>query len=244
MLITSRQNERIKKIKSLSEKDNRYLQNLYVAEGLKTVREAIFNGMPVKTLVVTEKHVGEFNEIFAGEILTVTDSVYKSVSDEVNPEGVMAVIEMPATSVKQPVSERCLLLDGIKDPGNAGTIIRTAVAAGYKDLYLCDCVDPFNLKVVRASMSGIYFVNLHIGGFDEIKRALSGYEIICADMDGEDVFSFKKADKFCLVVGSESKGIRKEVYDASSSTVRIPMEKNMESLNAGVSASILMYLLK
>lgn len=244
MLISSRQNEKIKNIKSLSDKNRRYLQGVYVAEGLKTVREAIFNSVPIKTLVVTEARVCEFEKIFDGEIITVTDGVFDSITGEVSPEGVLAVAEMPRVDVRKPSGKRCLLLDGIKDPGNMGTIVRTAVASGYNDLYLLDCVDPFNRKAVRASMSGIYFVNLHIGGLEEIKSALNGYNVICADMDGEDVFSFEKKEKFCLVVGSEAKGIRKEVYDFSDYTVKIPMEKNMESLNAGVSASILMYLLK
>ena len=242
MLISSRQNEKIKFIKSLFRKETRSAKRLFVVEGFKTVREAISHNIPITTLVITQKWQDKFDESI--ETLLVTDSVFESLSNEVSPEGVLAVVKMPDTSVIPPKSEKCLLLDGVSDPGIMGTIIRTATAAGYKDIYLRGCVEPFNPKVVRSSMSGIYFVNLHIGTFDEIKVALQGIPLIGADMDGTNVFDFKSPKAFCLAVGSESHGISPQTEELAQYKVSIPMEKEMESLNAGVSASILMYLLK
>lgn len=246
MPITSRQNEKIKEIKSLFRKDSRADLKLYVAEGSKTVREAILSNQPIKRIAVKEKFYGEFVGIADDktEVLSVTDSVFESITGEVSPEGVLAVIEMPNTAVKKPVGNRCLLLDGISDPGNLGTILRTAAAAGYKDIYLSGCVDPFNPKVIRSSMSGIYFVRLNIGSLEEVFGAIEGYDLISADMSGKNVFDFEKRDKICLAIGSEAQGLSETVRKKSDYTVSIPMEKEMESLNAGVSAGILMYLLK
>lgn len=242
MLISSRQNEKIKRIKSLSRKGNRYEEKCYVAEGLKPVREAISHNAGVLTVLgipemIEKLPLGEW------EIITCTPDVYESVSDEMNPEGVLAVIAMPDTSVKKPNGAHCIFLDGLADPGNVGTIIRTAAAAGYRDVYMSDCADPFNLKTVRSSMSGIFFVNLNVGSREEIIQTLD-MPIISADMDGEDVFSFVAPARFCLAVGSEAEGLSRAVREASRFTVKIPMEKDTESLNVGVSAGILMYILR
>ena len=136
---------------------------------------------------------------------------------------------------------RCLLLDGVRDPGNLGTIIRTAAAAGYKRIYLKDCADPFNPKTVRASMSGVFGVTLCSVG-EDFSRYL-GVPVYAADMGGENVFHTEKKD-VCIALGGEANGLSPEVRAAAEKIVSVPMEAGSESLNVAVAAGILMYALK
>lgn len=239
MLITSVSNEKIKKIKSLLQKKYRDESGEYVAEGVKPVTEAIRTNREVLLLVGTQDALSRLPKTDL-PVLCVTESVYKSISSEVNPEGVLAVIKMPTLCPEFP-NGKCLLLDGLKDPGNIGTIIRTAAAAGYNDIYLLDTADPFNPKTVRASMSGIFFVNL----YRVTKENFTSYlkNIIVTDMCGENIFNVNLSGDFCLAIGSESQGISKEVENVAFKKVSIPMQPCSESLNAGVAAGIAMYVL-
>ncbi len=238
MVITSRSNPLVKSILSLRDKKARRERGEYIAEGIKQIREAAACGCAFSCIVYAESFSGE--RFFPDLAQVVSDSVFEKLSEEVTPQGVLAVIRMPDVSVRAPRG-KCLLLDGVSDPGNVGTILRTANAAGYEDVYLLSCADPFSSKCVRASMSGIFFVRLHIGAKEQIFRALEGVPMLCADMDGENVFRFRPPEKFCLVIGNEANGVSESVRQACSATVRIPMRESCESLNAGVSAGILMY---
>lgn len=238
MVISSRTNPTIKEIAKLNDKKYRKEYGLYLVEGVKPVNECITAGCTVKTIVCTE----ELSENYPRAIV-VTQSVFSVISSEKTPQGVLAVVEIPSTAVKR-AQNSCILLDNVQDPGNLGTIIRTANAAGYKDVYLINCVDPYSPKAVRASMSGIFFVNIYIGSREEALEALGGVKLVCADMDGESVFSFNPPDKFCLCIGNEGNGISDEVMRAADYKISIPMNATCESLNAAVSAGIAMYQLK
>ena len=238
MLITSRNNPFVRRVFSLREKKYRREYGEYFVEGVKQVREAFAGGAEVREVVAAESYSGE---IFSEEKLTrVSDSVFEKLSDEPSPQGILAVLALPETEAAPPAG-RSLLLDGIADPGNLGTILRTANAAGYEDIYLRACADPFAPRCVRAAMSGVFFVRLHTGTDAQLSAVLSGVPLICADMEGEDVFSFSAPEKFCLVIGNEGSGVTQEVRAACSYTVRIPMPESCESLTAAVSAGILMY---
>lgn len=238
MVITSRSNPLVRRILALRDKKVRRTEQEYIVEGVKQVREAAAAGCRFSLLVYAESFTGE--KFFPELSQTVSDGVFEKLSEEVTPQGVLAVLKIPAYSVCAPRGN-CLLLDGVSDPGNVGTILRTANAAGYEDVYLASCADPFSSKCVRASMSGIFFLRLHIGEREEILRALSGIPLLCADMDGENVFTFRAPDTFCLVIGNEANGVSDQVRQACGHTVKIPMRESCESLNAGVSAGILMY---
>ena len=133
-----------------------------------------------------------------------------------------------------------LFLDGISDPGNLGTMIRTAVAAGFCEIYLADCADPYNPKAVRASMSGIYFAALYEGSAEALLKTVD-IPLIAADMRGEDLFSFSPPARYAVAVGNEGRGLSDAVRARAAYTVGIPMRKEAESLNAAVSAAIMMY---
>ena len=138
-----------------------------------------------------------------------------------------------------------LFLDGVSDPGNVGAIIRSANAAGYEEIYLTrECADPYSPKSVRASMSGVFFTKLYIGEREDILNVLSGVPLIVADMHGENAFCFSAPKQFVLAIGNEANGISVATRSAAKHIVSIPMSSTQESLNAAVSAGILMYVLK
>ena len=238
-MITSRQNEFVKRVASLKDKKFRAAYGEYIIEGVKQVREAVAAGCEIAHIVVSSSYTGElFDESKAG---AVSDGVFQKISEEAAPQGILAVVRIPETALRPPRG-KCLLLDGVSDPGNLGTIIRTANAAGYEDVYLLNCADPYAPKCVRSAMSGIFFV--HVFRIAALGDLFAGVPLICADMGGEDVFSFRAPGKFALVIGNEANGVSEAVRRECAYTVRIPMRDTCESLNAGVSAGILMYELK
>ena len=197
------------------------------------------SGLEIERVFVSESYRGEADD----SAIRVSDEVFARLSDEKTPQGILCVVKIPEISLCPP-RESCLFLDGISDPGNMGAIIRTANAAGYRELYLAECTDPYSPKSVRASMSGVFFVNLYTGTRKEILSALTGVPIFAADMDGENIFSFSPPEKYVLAIGNEANGISEEVFKAAEYTIKIPMQASQESLNAAVSAGIAMYVLK
>lgn len=240
MIILSRQNPLVKELASLKEKKGRRRTGTFLVEGHKMVREAVASGMDVVRLILREDYAGETYGLPA---VRLGRDAFAAVCDEKTPQGIAAEVAIPLRSV-QPPQGRCLLLDGLQDPANVGAIIRTAVAAGYEDIYLAGCADPFSPKSVRASMSGVFFARIMQGTQEEILSAIAGMSVIAADMGGEDVFSYVAPEMFCLAVGSEGSGLSALVRSRADVTVRIPMDARTESLNAAVSAGILMYALR
>lgn len=238
MTITSRSNPKIKDILKLYDKKYRKLFNCYLVEGIKPVRECMAAGGEIIDIYCTEKLTDQFE----GATL-VTESVFSAISDEKSPQGVLAVVKLPENRLIAP-EQSCILLDCLQDPGNLGTIVRTANAAGFHDIYLIGCTDPFSPKAVRASMSGVFFTRLHSGTRDEIMDILNGVPLICAELHGDNIFDFVPPEKFCLCIGNEGSGISKEIIQKADHKIRIPMTKSCESLNAAVSAGICMYQLK
>ena len=242
MIYSSKQNQLIKKIYSLKDKKGRKEEGQYVVEGLKMVNEAIKYNQKIALIVKAESFNLELLPSSSPEII-VTNSVFSYLSDEKTPQGVLAVIELENRPLKAP-TKNALLLDGIQDPGNIGTIIRTAAAAGYQDIYLISCVDPYSPKAVRASMSGIYFVNIYKGDYNEVFDAIKNLDLIVADMNGENVFDYQVKKDYCIAVGNEANGVSQIVKDKANVVLSIPMSENVESLNAAVAISLMMYKLK
>ena len=240
MLITSKSNPVARELASLKEKKGRKQRGTFLIEGYKMVRECVKSGaLELVRLVVREDYAGETYDL---PTVLLGKDAFSAVCDEKTPQGIAAEARIPARKVEPP-RKRCLLLDGVSDPANVGAIVRTAVAAGYEELYLVDCADPYAPKSVRASMSGVLFAKLMQGSREEVLSVLEGVPLIAADMHGENVFAFAPPEKFCLCIGSEAHGLSEEVRGAANYTVKIPMDKRTESLNAAVSAGILMYTL-
>ncbi len=241
-MITSKQNALIKEIRSLSDKKFRDSLCLYVIEGVKTVKEVLHSDSIVKVVVATEKGLNALGNVNTNVEL-VSDEVFKSISSEVSPQGVIAVVYKPNFTLEKP-TKSCILLDGVSDPSNVGAIVRTAVASGYSEIYMTsDCADAYSPKAVRSSMSGVFRVKIMRGELEDILNVMN-LPIIVADMGGENVFNAHIEGDFCLVIGNEGRGVCLILKNKADRTVSIPMENEMESLNASVSAGILMYNLK
>ncbi len=236
--IVSRSNALIKKIRKLRDKKYREQFGEYVAEGKRWVSDALRicpqNVVAVLCSSDTRCEYADF---------VIEASLFAELADTENSQGVIAVMRIPTFS-HSPSGNHCLFLDRVRDPGNMGTIIRTAVAAGYTDIVLRDCVDVFNSKVIRSSMTGILSANLHFDSkLSDLKEC--GYTVVAADLQGENIFETDfAAQKVCLVIGNEANGIDPLLLQQCDKTVTIPMEDEIESLNAAVSAGILMYQLK
>ena len=241
-MISSTQNTLIKEIRSLKDKKFRDKLGVFVLEGIKPVKEAIDLNLSIREIVCTENTCSQFLSCnYKVEI--VSEQVFKSISEEVSPQGALAIVYKPSCVVEK-AKGSCLLLDGVSDPANVGAIIRTAAASGFNYVYLTPtCADAYSQKAVRSSMSGIFRVKVMRA---ELKDILSVIDLplVVADMNGQDVFNLKLNKDVCLIIGNEANGVSDFLKEKAELTVKIPMQNGVESLNAAVSAGILMYALK
>lgn len=240
MIIVSKNNPQVKDLAALKEKKFRTIRGEFLVEGEKMVRECAASGQEVRLIVVREDYAGE---TYGYPVLTLGKDAFASVCDEKTPQGIAAVVLIPKTELCPPKNP-CILLDGVSDPANVGAVIRTAIAAGYEEIYAIDCADPYSPKSVRASMSGVFFAKLMRGTRAEVLGVLDGVPLIAADMFGENAFTFEPPERFALCIGNEGNGLSDEVFRRAAYTVKIPMGAHTESLNAAVSAGILMYQFK
>lgn len=240
MVILSKNNPAVKSFSALKEKKFREQSGTFLVEGAKMVRECAASGLNILRIAVREDYSGD---TFGKEPLVLGEDAFRAICDEKTPQGVAAEVEIPVYSLSKPEAP-CVLLDGVADPANVGAIIRTAVAAGYFDVYCVSCADPFSPKSVRASMSGVFFARIMQGAREEVLQVLRGIPLVAADMHGENLFTFTPPALFALCVGNEGRGLSQAVAEKAEYTVRIPMDGHTESLNAAVSASIFMYELK
>lgn len=249
MYITSKKNSNIQNIVALHSKKGRRALGRFIIEGKKQVQEAFAYGMPIQQVILSENFTEKelfLQKLFTNNLLQenqlieVPQTLFEWISTNKSPQGVLAVLTMPDTSVKAPM-HRAILLDEVQDCGNLGTIIRSANAFGIQDIYLKNTADPFSPKTVQASMGGVFFVRLHIGSFSEIVQALQGCTLIGADVQGKNLQNYLFPKKSCIVLGNEGNGISTELKAICNDCVTIPMQQQTESLNVAVAASILMY---
>lgn len=241
MKITSKQNEIIKLVASLKDKKNREAQNLAVLEGIKIIKQALKNGVNFKYIFYVSND-SVFNQIKC-EKFEVTQDIIAHISSTVTPQSVVAVICTQSLEFALPTSN-FILLDNIQNPDNAGAIFRSAVAFNYNQIYLYNCTDEYNTKTIRASMGNQFAARIYKVGIEQLKL-LQKFNLIIADMNGTDIKSAKISEKiFGLVIGNEGNGISTEIQALASKIVSIKMHNNVESLNASVSAGILMYELQ
>ena len=164
------------------------------------------------------------------------------LSDVKTPQGVCVMIEYTQNIVMEPKSN-FLVLDGLQDPGNVGTLIRTALASGFNDVYLIESVNETNLKMIRSSAGANFNINLYSVNREEFISLAKKWKLnlIKTDMQGENIFKFKPKSKVGIVIGNEGKGVSEDISKLCATSVSIPMKKGIESLNAGVSGAIIMY---
>lgn len=238
MLYTNIKNNKIKDIKKLNQKKYRDRENLFLVEGEHLVLEAYKKGV-IKELIL------EQNTIFPLDVPTiyVTNDVLNYISELETPQNVMAVCNKIVE--KEELNDRILILDGIQDPGNLGTIIRSAVAFNIDTVILSnDTVDLYNSKVVRASQGLLFHLNIIKKDLLEILPFLkeNDYKIIGTKVThGNSLKTLAKSKKFAIIMGNEGNGIKEETEELCDEFVYIDMNPNCESLNVGVAASIILY---
>ena len=238
MIITSLDNSKVVEVAKLSDKKYRRTSNRYVIEGARLVTDAIRHGANIVEVYVRESNAQDFN--FDNQIV-VSDRVFAKMCDTVNSQGVLAVVEICASELSKPKGN-CLVLDGLQDPGNVGTLIRTAVACAFTDIYAVNCVDVYSPKVIRSAMSAHFCVKLH--ELDNIEQAfalLDGVEKVSAHMGGTNVFSARFGKRVALILGNEGNGLSQYSLTHATKTVALPMENGFESLNVAVAGSVIMY---
>jgi TrmH family RNA methyltransferase len=252
-LISSTNNPQIKNLALLQRKARaRREQGLFVVEGIKMLKEAMDCGLLTK-VYMSESFFREKPEVaksFKGyEYELVTDSVLKQVSETMTPQGIMGTVKIPTYDMDGMLDKDnafLLLLEDIRDPGNLGTIIRTAEGAGVTGIILnSSCADILQPKVVRSTMGSIYRVPYYEAeDFKGILKDLRkrGFKLFAAHLSG---ISYDTEGSFMgkcgLLIGNEASGLSEEASSLADNLIRIPMEGKVESLNAAIAAAILMY---
>ena len=238
MLITSLKNDHIKELVKLKDKKTRDEKKVFLVETKHLVLEASRAGL-------IEELILEKDEIFPidAPVTYVTKEILKKLSSMESPSNVMAVVRKREEN--QEIGEKILILDRIQDPGNLGTIIRSAVAFNI-DTIICskDTVDLYNPKVVRASQGMIFHIPVITRDIKKVIEDLKekDYKIIGTKVScGSDVRTSSIYSHFALIIGNEGQGVSKEIEDMCNEHLYIKMNGNCESLNASVADSILMY---
>ena len=241
-VIESINNDNIKMLRKLYDKKYRYANKMYIAEGI-TLVESILDKSLLHSIYIKASLNNTINtNLYACNVYLFNDNVFDKSVETVNPSGVIAIVRMQENIPVSP-SGNSIILDRISDPGNLGTIIRTAIACEYEDVYLINCTDPYSGKVVRSSMGGIFNVRLHNIQLDDVPRLLNESEIIALDMSGVNIFNYKPSGKIALIVGNEANGVDKKLIKLANRVLSLPMSGKAESLNAAVASGIGMYLL-
>ena len=267
MIITSTSNEQIKRIVKLKDKPKeRKTEGLFVVEGIRIFKE--IPAMDIDSVFVSESFVENFIDKEPSDATSnqydnipdlfnrvdytvVADNVFKKLSDTVNPQGVLAVVRMADYTLEEMLEARdkensCIVvLDKIQDPGNLGTIIRTGEGAGITGVVMSrDTVDLYNPKVIRSTMGSIFRVPCVV--VDDLADAVysiksSGVTTYAAHLDGQDIAGVELKEDRAFLIGNEANGLSDEIASLADEKIKIPMEGEVESLNAAIATAILIY---
>jgi RNA methyltransferase, TrmH family len=236
--------QQLKQIQSLKIKKYRQSYNEFVIEGEKLIREALQESMPVKYILATHAWMQSSTDVFFKhvEVFEISDKQMQQVSSLSTAPQVLAIVGRPANNDfdTADITNWCIALDGINDPGNLGTILRSADWFGIKIIFCSDdCVDSYNPKAIQASMGSlfrvqVYYVNL----YDTLKSiSLKKYAAV---LSGKNIMNEALEEKGIIVIGNESHGISSAVLSVCDEHITIPGQGNAESLNAAVACSIIL----
>lgn len=247
--VISKENSVYKLIKALSRKKVRTNSGLFFMEGTRLLEEAINRGVKIKYLIINEtaENVPKINQDC--QVLRLPNNLFKKISETVSPQGIIAVakqIEISLTDIILGENPLVVVLNGLQDPGNLGTIIRSSAAAGVTAVLLTrGTVDLYNPKVIRSTMGSLFQVPI-VNGLDddEAVRWLNHHSIniIVADLDSEEYYySIDLKKPLALVIGNENRGPNDIWKMAAYKKIKIPILGFTESLNASVAAGIILY---
>lgn len=237
MEITSLENQLVKKISSLHKKKYRDEYELFFIEGMKSVKEAINFNWEIENVLYSPDMI---NYDLGIEGTIVSKEILCKISDTVTPQGIVAVCKIKNEKIENLGDKRKIVyLDKVQDPGNVGTIIRTADAFGIDSVVLSkECADVYSPKVVRSTMGSIFHLPvIRDVEIEELKKL--NKKIYSSSLSGKE--KFKIEDNAVLVIGNEGNGISDETKKVTDEFIKIKMPGNAESLNASIAAGILMY---
>ncbi|MGP3777691.1 TrmH family RNA methyltransferase [Halanaerobium saccharolyticum] len=256
-IISSSQNDKVKYLNKLYRSRNRRKEGVFILEGKRLIEAALAGGADFKQVFLTPAFFksAENDNLLAdlklkSEFIYLEEQLLKETASTVNPQGILAVVKESVFKGEDfyQQADKILLLDRIQDPGNMGTMIRTAVAAGFDGVIaLKGSVDIYNQKVIRATMGGIFSIavrqKLSQEEFmSEIDSRAADYELLAADIEAEEYhFQHRYQDKLILMIGNEANGIDQKLLAAATSKIKIPLAGEIESLNAAVAASVISF---
>ena len=238
--ITSISNQLIKDIYQLKQKKYRNLTKQFMVEGLHLVEEAYKNKVLKIVLSNDELLLNKFTDV---RTILVNNQIIEKLSNTTTPQNVLGVVDIIENKFE--LVDKYLILDGVNDPGNLGTIIRTSLALGVNHLILSNnTVDIYNDKVIRATQGAIFKANIFYTDLEDIyiKLKQNNIKIITTSLEANKTLNdLERIDKFAIVVGNEANGISNVSKEYADELIIIPMKNNIESLNVGIASGIILY---
>ncbi|MCY6958709.1 TrmH family RNA methyltransferase [Clostridium brassicae] len=250
-IIESKQNSLIKEVKKLHKKKYRNEKKQFVVEGFRFVEEALKSSFNVPYIFVSESGMDRYKSFKIEalinkntEVYSISDTILKEICNTDTPQGILGVVDNKSVEVENTIGFY-VLVDKIQDPGNMGTIIRTAHASGALGVIITKgTVDIYNDKTLRSTMGSIF--NIPIIEDEDLVTIRSlkekGFKIIVSSLDTDkNFYDIDLNQKIIIAVGNEGNGISEEIYSIGDEKVKIPMPGGAESLNAAVAAGIMVY---
>lgn len=245
--ISSSSNRLIKEIKQLKNKNKRIENRKYIAEGENVVAEAImYKKDDIDCIIVTEKFIHKIDsEKF--DVYVIPDYIMEGISDTKSPQGILAVMKISDTVISCADNSLIVYLDNVADPGNVGTIIRTADAAGVDSVVLSpECADVYSSKVIRATMGSCFHINIvkETEYLDTLKELLNNqYTAVAGSLQAKDFhYKYNMKSKTVICLGNEAHGLSDELMALPGVyPVKIPIVGKAESLNVAIAGAVLMY---
>lgn len=247
--IESKENTFFKLAKKLKERKGRNKEQKYIIEGFRLIHEAFKAGCKIDSLVVNidgEKKINQYLEEYIDgvKVYLMEDTLFNQLTSTENPQGIIAIVSME--DKRENLSgEFYLLCDKVQDPGNLGTIIRTAHAAGVTGIILTKgTVDIYNDKVIRSTMGSIFYTPIIHDNDLSFLRGLKedGFSLVATSLkESKDFFMEDLSGKIILSVGNEGNGISDEIFEMANKKVKIPMPGGAESLNVAVATSVILF---
>lgn len=242
-MIRSKQNKNLKELNKII--DQKHADNsLYALEGFTIFEEAIRENVEIVDVYLSESVENVFRNKYEYRYTVVKDDILRSFSKTKTGKDIIFVVKKQSPiNINEIDDELVLLLDFLQDPGNMGTIIRTADAFGIKNiLTINNCVGVYNEKVLRSTMGSIFRVNVTSIELEDLKGLIEkGYKLISTSPNGEKIAKFKF--KTILALGNEANGVSEEIFRESFKRVKIPMKGKTESLNVAIAAGISIYIM-
>ena len=252
-VISSKDNEFVKHVKKLKDKKYRDMSQEFVIEGVKLIKEAIEEGACIKQIVICDNCLNSdvtpkelMYEIAKFECVYVTEKIFGMVSDVNTPQGILAIIGRANGDVEIDYSQDIIVaLDGIQDPGNLGTILRTVDSIGLNQILVSkETADCYNPKVVRSTMGAIFRVKLiECEDLEKTLREIRKhkFQLVITSLQTENSVYDVDYNKKVIVIGNEANGVKQSIQDMADIKVKIPMLGKTESLNASIATGIVLY---